>query len=53
MRGVGFDALKMYRLVLKKYLPASLRRSNSLCHSLQIVSRKAFLASNEIPNEMC
>jgi hypothetical protein len=30
----GFDALKMYRLLLKKYLPASLNRSNSPYQSL-------------------
>jgi hypothetical protein len=37
------DALKMYRLVLKKYLPASLRRSNSLFHSFRSSAETSFL----------
>src|SRR5258708_5340673 len=43
----GFDALKMYRLVLKKYLPASLRRSNSLCHSLRSSAETSFLRATK------
>ncbi len=43
----GFDALKMYRLVLKKYLPASLRRSNSLCHSFRSSAETSFLRATK------
>jgi hypothetical protein len=44
---VGFDALKMYRLALKKYLPASLRRSNSLCHSFRSSAEISFLRATK------
>src|SRR5262245_41581181 len=30
-----FEALKMYLLLLKKYLPAAFKDSNSLCHSIR------------------
>src|SRR6266550_4552042 len=43
----GFDALKMYRLVLKKYLPASLRRSNSLCHSFRSSAETSFFRATK------
>src|SRR5207237_9034772 len=43
----GFDALKMYRLALKKYLPASLRRSNSLCHSFRSSAETSFLRATK------
>jgi len=39
----GFDALKIYRLVLKKYLPDSFNRSNSLCHSITSSGETSFL----------
>jgi hypothetical protein len=43
----GFDALKMYRLVLKKYLPASLKRSNSLCQSFRSSAETCFLRATK------
>src|SRR5258708_25534028 len=43
----GFDALKMYRLVLKKYLPVSLRRSNSLCHSFRSSTETSLLRATK------
>jgi hypothetical protein len=44
---VGFDALKMYRLLLKKYLPASLKCSNSPCQSLRSSAETSFLPATK------
>jgi hypothetical protein len=38
-----FEALKMYLLLLKKYLPATFKRSNSLCHSLRSLAETSSL----------
>src|SRR5262245_51403364 len=39
----GFEALKMYLLLLKKYLPAAFKRSNSLCHSIRSLAETSSL----------
>src|SRR5262245_8064715 len=38
-----FEALKMYLLLLKKYLPASFKRSNSSCHSIRSLAETSSL----------
>src|SRR5262249_29195008 len=47
VRGAGFDALKMYRLLVKKYLRASLNRSDSSCHSLRSSAEKSFFRATK------
>jgi hypothetical protein len=42
-----FEALKMYLLLLKKYLPASFKLSNSLCHSIRSLAETSRLPSTK------
>ena len=43
----GFDALKMYRLALKKYRLVSLKRGNSLCHCSRSSAETSFLRATK------